>query len=59
MVRSYWERLGNVAAKEVAPSMLARGLLLFIGATAGTKAGPESMALGPGEILCSAHVCQS
>jgi NAD(P)-dependent dehydrogenase (short-subunit alcohol dehydrogenase family) len=38
-----------VAAKEVAPAMIARGrgAMLFTGATAGVKAGPKSVSFGP------------
>jgi NAD(P)-dependent dehydrogenase (short-subunit alcohol dehydrogenase family) len=40
---------GFVAAKEVAPAMIARGrgTMLFTGATAGVKAGPRSVSFGP------------
>ena len=41
-----------VAAKEVAPAMLARGrgVMLFTGATAGIKAGPRSVSFGPAKF---------
>jgi len=41
-----------VAAKEVAPGMIARGrgTMLFTGATAGVKAGPRSVAFGPAKF---------
>ena len=41
-----------VAAKEVAPGMIARGrgAMLFTGATAGVKAGPKSVAFGPAKF---------
>src|SRR5260370_5723800 len=41
-----------VAAKEVAPSMIARGrgTILFTGATAGIKAGPKSVSFGPAKF---------
>jgi NAD(P)-dependent dehydrogenase (short-subunit alcohol dehydrogenase family) len=41
-----------VAAKEVAPAMLARGrgTMLFTGATAGVKAGPKSVSFGPAKF---------
>jgi NAD(P)-dependent dehydrogenase (short-subunit alcohol dehydrogenase family) len=39
-------------AKECAPAMIARGrgAMLFTGATAGVKAGPQSVAFGPGNF---------
>ena len=41
-----------VAAKEVAPAMIARGrgTMLFTGATAGVKAGPKSVSFGPAKF---------
>ena len=41
-----------VAAKEVAPAMIARGhgAILFTGATAGVKAGPKSVSFGPAKF---------
>jgi len=41
-----------IAAKEVAPAMLARGrgVVLFTGATAGVKAGPKSVSFGPAKF---------
>src|SRR5215469_6325386 len=41
-----------MCAKECAPAMIARGrgVLLFTGATAGVKAGPRSIAFGPGNF---------
>jgi NAD(P)-dependent dehydrogenase (short-subunit alcohol dehydrogenase family) len=41
-----------VAAKEVAPGMIARGhgAILFTGATAGVKAGPKSVSFGPAKF---------
>src|ERR1700691_2485615 len=41
-----------VAAKEVAPSMIARGrgTMLFTGATAGVKAGAKSVSFGPAKF---------
>ena len=41
-----------VAAKEVAPGMIARGhgTILFTGATAGVKAGPKSVSFGPAKF---------
>src|SRR6202007_897105 len=41
-----------VAAKEVAPAMIARGrgTMLFTGATAGVKAGPKSVSFGPAKV---------
>lgn len=41
-----------VAAKEVAPGMIARGrgTMLFTGATAGVKAGPRSVSFGPAKF---------
>jgi NAD(P)-dependent dehydrogenase (short-subunit alcohol dehydrogenase family) len=41
-----------VAAKEVAPGMIARGhgAMLFTGATAGVKAGPKSVSFGPAKF---------
>jgi NAD(P)-dependent dehydrogenase (short-subunit alcohol dehydrogenase family) len=41
-----------VAAKEVAPVMIARGrgTMLFTGATAGVKAGPRSVSFGPAKF---------
>jgi NAD(P)-dependent dehydrogenase (short-subunit alcohol dehydrogenase family) len=41
-----------LCAKECAPSMIARGrgVMLFTGATAGVKAGPRSIAFGPGNF---------
>src|SRR6266436_3200849 len=41
-----------VAAKEVAPGMIARGrgVMLFTGATAGIKAGPRSVSFGPAKF---------
>lgn len=41
-----------VAAKEVAPTMIARhrGVMLFTGATAGVKAGPKSVSFGPAKF---------
>ena len=41
-----------VAAKEVAPGMIARGrgVMLFTGATAGLKAGPKSVSFGPAKF---------
>jgi len=41
-----------LSAKEVAPSMIARGhgVMLFTGATAGVKAGPRSIAFGPAKF---------
>jgi NAD(P)-dependent dehydrogenase (short-subunit alcohol dehydrogenase family) len=41
-----------VAAKEVAPAMIARGhgTILFTGATAGVKAGPKSVSFGPAKF---------
>src|ERR1700737_1772666 len=41
-----------VAAKEVAPGMIARGrgTMLFTGATAGVKAGPKSVSFGPAKF---------
>jgi NAD(P)-dependent dehydrogenase (short-subunit alcohol dehydrogenase family) len=41
-----------VAAKEVAPAMIARGrgAMLFTGATAGVKAGPKSVSFGPAKF---------
>jgi len=41
-----------VAAKEVAPGMVARGrgVMLFTGATAGVKAGPKSVSFGPAKF---------
>jgi len=41
-----------LAAKEVAPAMIARGggVMLFTGATAGVKAGPRSVAFGPAKF---------
>lgn len=41
-----------LCAKEVAPSMIARGrgVMLFTGATAGVKAGPRSAAFGPAKF---------
>ena len=41
-----------VAAREVAPSMIARGrgTMLFTGATAGIKAGPKSVSFGPAKF---------
>jgi NAD(P)-dependent dehydrogenase (short-subunit alcohol dehydrogenase family) len=41
-----------LAAKEVAPPMIARGhgVMLFTGATAGVKAGPRSVAFGPAKF---------
>jgi len=41
-----------VAAKEVAPAMIARrrGVMLFTGATAGVKAGPKSVSFGPAKF---------
>jgi len=45
-----------IAAKEVAPAMLARGrgVVLFTGATAGVKAGPKSVSFGPQNLRCEA-----
>jgi NAD(P)-dependent dehydrogenase (short-subunit alcohol dehydrogenase family) len=44
-----------VAAKEVAPGMIARGhgTMLFTGATAGIKAGPKSVSLDPRSSQCA------
>lgn len=44
-----------VAAKEVAPGMVARGrgVMLFTGATAGVKAGPKSVSFGPAKFAIS------
>jgi NAD(P)-dependent dehydrogenase (short-subunit alcohol dehydrogenase family) len=41
-----------LAAKEVAPAMIARGrgAMLFTGATAGVKAGPKSVSFGPAKF---------
>jgi NAD(P)-dependent dehydrogenase (short-subunit alcohol dehydrogenase family) len=41
-----------VAAKEVAPAMVAngKGVMLFTGATAGVKAGPKSISFGPAKF---------
>jgi len=41
-----------LCAKECAPGMVARGrgVILFTGATAGVKAGPRSIAFGPGNF---------
>src|SRR5216683_2397066 len=41
-----------VSAKEVVPDMIAskRGVILFTGATAGMKAGPNSIAFGPAKF---------
>lgn len=41
-----------VAAREVAPGMIARGrgTILFTGATAGIKAGPKSVSFGPAKF---------
>jgi NAD(P)-dependent dehydrogenase (short-subunit alcohol dehydrogenase family) len=41
-----------LCAKECVPSMInrGRGVLLFTGATAGVKAGPKSVAFGPGNF---------
>ena len=41
-----------VAAKEVAPAMIARGrgTMLFTGATSGIKAGPKSVSFGPAKF---------
>jgi NAD(P)-dependent dehydrogenase (short-subunit alcohol dehydrogenase family) len=41
-----------LCAKECAPAMIARGrgAMLFTGATAGVKAGPRSIAFGPGNF---------
>ena len=41
-----------LCAKECAPAMVARGrgVILFTGATAGVKAGPRSIAFGPGNF---------
>ena len=41
-----------VAAKEVAPDVIARGrgTMLFTGATAGVKAGPKSVSFGPAKF---------
>ncbi|HXW85186.1 MAG TPA: SDR family NAD(P)-dependent oxidoreductase [Candidatus Binataceae bacterium] len=41
-----------VAAKEVAPAMIARGrgVMLFTGATAGVKAGARSVSFGPAKF---------
>ena len=41
-----------LSAKAVAPAMIAkgRGTMLFTGATAGVKAGPRSVALGPAKF---------
>ena len=41
-----------LAAKEVAPAMIARGrgVMLFTGATAGVKAGPKSVSFGPAKF---------
>ena len=41
-----------VAAREVAPAMIARGhgTILFTGATAGVKAGPKSVSFGPAKF---------
>jgi NADP-dependent 3-hydroxy acid dehydrogenase YdfG len=41
-----------VAAKDVAPAMIARGrgTMLFTGATAGVKAGPKSVSFGPAKF---------
>jgi NAD(P)-dependent dehydrogenase (short-subunit alcohol dehydrogenase family) len=41
-----------LAAKEVAPGMIARGhgTMLFTGATAGVKAGPRSVSFGPAKF---------
>ena len=41
-----------IAAKEVAPGMIARGhgTMLFTGATAGVKAGPKSVSFGPAKF---------
>src|SRR5215469_8469061 len=41
-----------LCAKECAPAMIARGkgAMLFTGATAGVKAGPKSIAFGPGNF---------
>src|SRR6516162_1927534 len=41
-----------LCAKECAPAMIARGrgVMLFTGATAGVKAGPRSIAFGPGNF---------
>ena len=41
-----------IAAKEVAPAMLARGrgVMLFTGATAGVKAGAKSVSFGPAKF---------
>ena len=41
-----------MCAKECAPGMIARGrgTILFTGATAGVKAGPKSVAFGPGNF---------
>ena len=41
-----------VAAREVAPAMIARGrgVILFTGATAGIKAGPKSVSFGPAKF---------
>jgi NAD(P)-dependent dehydrogenase (short-subunit alcohol dehydrogenase family) len=41
-----------LCAKECVPAMLARGrgVILFTGATAGVKAGPRSVAFGPGNF---------
>ena len=41
-----------VAAKEIAPAMIARGhgTMLFTGATAGVKAGPRSVSFGPAKF---------
>jgi NAD(P)-dependent dehydrogenase (short-subunit alcohol dehydrogenase family) len=41
-----------IAAREVAPGMIARGhgTILFTGATAGVKAGPKSVSFGPAKF---------
>jgi NADP-dependent 3-hydroxy acid dehydrogenase YdfG len=41
-----------IAAKEVAPGMIARGrgTMIFTGATAGVKAGPRSVSFGPAKF---------
>src|SRR5439155_7543212 len=43
---------GFLCAKECVPAMVARGrgVILFTGATAGLKAGPRSVAFGPGNF---------
>src|SRR5215469_13454245 len=45
-------RVNSLCAKECAPPMIARGrgAMLFTGATAGVKAGPRSIAFGPGNF---------